>query len=68
MKSRLKNVDSLPDPDSLNEEGTIFEELVVQYKRLAERAETMIFKQITGEVEAELKTHLSGYVRKTYND
>lgn len=58
LRSRVKEVDALPDPSALRDEGTIFDELVKQYNTLAERAETMLIKQICGEVESDLKAHL----------
>lgn len=53
---------SLPDPKhSVTEvpEGTIFEELVVQYGKLAERAEDMIVQCVCGEIEAGLRAHFT---------
>jgi len=58
LRSRVKEVDSLPDPGASRHEGTIFDELVKQYNSLAKRAETMLVKQICGEVESDLKAHL----------
>lgn len=55
-------MDALPDPSAVRDEGTIFDELVKQYNALAERAETMLIKQICGEVESDLKAHLFKYV------
>ncbi len=52
----------MPDPSAVRDEGTIFDELVKQYNALAERAETMLVKQICGEVESDLKAHLFKYV------
>ena len=36
----------------------MFDDLIEQYKELAERAEKMLIRQISGEVEADLKPHL----------
>ncbi|KLO20039.1 hypothetical protein SCHPADRAFT_863786 [Schizopora paradoxa] len=58
LRSRVREVDALPDPSVVRDEGTIFDELVKQYNALAERAETMLVKQICGEVESDLKAHL----------
>jgi len=58
LRSRVREVDSLPDPSAVRDEGTIFDELVKHYNALAERAETMLVKQICGEVESDLKAHL----------
>lgn len=62
LRSRVEEVDALPNPSSAKDEGTIFEELVSQYNKLADRAESMLVRQICGEVEADLKTHLFRYV------
>ena len=62
LRSRAQAVASLPDPhggESEVPEGTIFEELVVQYGKLVERAEEMIVHTVCGEVEAGLKAHFS---------
>lgn len=53
----MADVSVLPDPENHRDEGTIFDELVAQYESLSERAETMLLKQITGEIEADLKPH-----------
>ncbi|KAI5123752.1 hypothetical protein M0805_000343 [Coniferiporia weirii] len=58
LRSRVEDVDALPNPNVANDEGTIFEELVSQYNKLAERAEGMLIRQICGEVESDLKAHL----------
>ena len=55
----MEDVASLPDPSEHTDEGTIFEELVTQYDKLADRAESMLLKQICGEIEADLKPHLT---------
>ena len=61
-KSALRNIAKgskvLPDPDGCKDEGTMFDDLIEQYKELAERAEKMLIRQISGEVEADLKPHL----------
>ncbi|TFK57612.1 RINT-1 family protein [Heliocybe sulcata] len=38
-------------------DGTVFDELVAQYRRLGSRAEDMIAQQVCGEVESGLKAH-----------
>ncbi|KAH8120467.1 TIP-1 family-domain-containing protein [Phellopilus nigrolimitatus] len=58
LRSRVEDINSLPNPNVVNEEGTIFEELVTQYNKLAERTESMLVRQICGEVEADLKAHI----------
>jgi hypothetical protein len=40
-------------------EGTIFEELVMQFATLSSRAEDMLVQQICGECEGSLKSHFS---------
>ena len=65
LRSRVEGVDGLPDPNGSKDEGTIFDELVSQYNKLADRAESMLIRQVCGEVEAELKTHLYRYIRIT---
>lgn len=54
---------SLPDPKGGDDdvpEGTIFEELVVQYNKLVIRAEDLIVHTVVGEIEVGLKPHFSG--------
>ncbi|THH05559.1 hypothetical protein EW145_g4700 [Phellinidium pouzarii] len=58
LRSRVEDVDALPNPNDVKDEGTIFAELVAQYDKLTERAENMLVRQICGEVEADLKAHL----------
>ncbi|KAF7792494.1 hypothetical protein EIP86_003535 [Pleurotus ostreatoroseus] len=62
LRTHAEVTSSLPDPRGGPDDvpdGTIFEELVVQYGRLASRAEDMIVHTIYGEVEAGLKAHFS---------
>lgn len=62
LRSRAEAVSSLPDPkggESEVPEGTIFEELVVQYNQLGSRAEELIIQSICHEIEAGLKTHFN---------
>jgi hypothetical protein len=52
----------LPDPKATGTdvpEGTIFEELVLQYDKLVDRAEEMLVQLICGEVESHLKTYFA---------
>ncbi|KAL5495515.1 hypothetical protein ACEPAI_978 [Sanghuangporus weigelae] len=56
--NQIKSIGALPDPNVVNDEGTIFEALIFRYDKLAEHAEDLLVKQITGEVEADLKAHL----------
>ncbi|KAJ3552815.1 hypothetical protein NM688_g3951 [Phlebia brevispora] len=62
LRAQAEASAALPDPrgdmDSVPE-GTIFEELVVQYEKLVGRAEDMIVQTVYGEVEAGLKAHFS---------
>jgi hypothetical protein len=58
LRKTAESNPSLPNPSTAHADETIFEELIVQYKALADRAEEMIIRQIYGEVEAELKNHL----------
>lgn len=64
LRTRAEAVPSLPDPKPPAEEdvpeGTIFEELVTQYGKLAERAEDLIVQSVCGEVEQGFKAHYSG--------
>jgi len=63
LRSRVQDVATLPSPSGSETdeiEGTIFETLVSQYEKLAERAEEMIIHTICGEVEAGLKAHFTG--------
>ena len=55
----MADVAVLPDPNTHRDEGTIFDELVLQYEDLSERAEAMLLKQITGEIEEDLKPHFT---------
>lgn len=57
----MQDSNALPDLHFANEDDTIFEELITQYHKLAERAEIMLVKQICGEVESDLKAHLFRY-------
>ena len=62
LRSRAQAISSLPDPHASGSEvpeGTIFEELVIQYGKLVERAEEMIVHTVCGEVEAGLRAHFS---------
>ena len=62
LRSRAQATALLPDPRSGDDdvpEGTIFEELVVQYGKLVGRAEDMIVHTVCGEVEAGLRAHYS---------
>lgn len=75
MRSRAEAASSLPDPKTNGgevPEGTIFEELVVQYNQLEARAEDLIVQSVCNEVEAGLKTHFnsggSSYVLFSYFD
>ncbi|KAI0095281.1 TIP-1 family-domain-containing protein [Irpex rosettiformis] len=63
LRSRAVAASSLPDPKGSDEdvpEGTIFEELVVQYNKLVIRAEDLIVHTVIEEVEAGLKPHFTG--------
>ncbi|TDL28873.1 hypothetical protein BD410DRAFT_712399 [Rickenella mellea] len=59
LRARVENNPLLPDPSAANveDEGTLFDELIAQYGALASRAEGMLVRQVCGEVEAELKAH-----------
>ncbi|EJT98224.1 hypothetical protein DACRYDRAFT_71286 [Dacryopinax primogenitus] len=60
LRSRAAATASLPDPKSGEDsvaEGTLFDEIIAQYRKLSQRAETMIVKQTTGEVEAQLREY-----------
>ncbi|KAK7694298.1 hypothetical protein QCA50_001480 [Cerrena zonata] len=62
LRSRAEAVSSLPDPKTIGTEvpeGTIFEELVVQYNQLAARAEDLIIQSVCNEVEVGLKAHFN---------
>ncbi|KAF7978890.1 hypothetical protein HWV62_44393 [Athelia sp. TMB] len=62
LRARAQAESSLPDPSPIEEEApesTIFEELVLQYAKLAVRAEDIIVQQVCGEVEQGLKAHFS---------
>ncbi|PSR80710.1 hypothetical protein PHLCEN_2v6626 [Hermanssonia centrifuga] len=61
LRSRAEAAVSLPDPKGAEDdvpEGTIFEELVVQYGKLVGRAEEMIVHTVCSEVESSLRAHL----------
>jgi RAD50-interacting protein 1 len=68
LRSRAEEHPSLPDPTNLDDssmpEETIFEELVLQYGKLASRAENIMVHQICAEVEGELKKHLNAPPRQ----
>jgi len=38
-------------------EGTLFDEMIAQYRKLSQRAETMIVRHVTSEVEGQLKDY-----------
>lgn len=51
----------MPSPPPVKDaqsEGTVFDELVIQYTRLTDRAEEMVAQHVYSEVEVELRTHL----------
>lgn len=60
MRARAEANRSLPDPQTSEAnapQGTIFQELVMQYSTLVGRAEDMIVQQMCGEIEGGWKTH-----------
>jgi len=62
LRSRVQAENALPDPKGAEDEapeGTIFEELVTQYSKLAERAEDMIVQTVCSEVEGGLRAHFT---------
>lgn len=62
MRARAESHPSLPDPKTITAEApedTIFEELIIQYQRLVNRAEDMIIQQVCGEIEGGLKAHFT---------
>ncbi|KAI0067928.1 hypothetical protein BV25DRAFT_1867678 [Artomyces pyxidatus] len=62
LRARAETHPSLPDPKAVTTDapdGTIFEELVLQYNKLVSRAEDMIVQQVSGEVEGALKPYFS---------
>ncbi|KZT74918.1 hypothetical protein DAEQUDRAFT_659434 [Daedalea quercina L-15889] len=63
LRSHIQGITSLPSSNASgtgDEEGTIFDALVDQYGKLAERAEDIIVQSVCGEVEAGLKAHFTG--------
>ncbi|KAL4068308.1 TIP-1 family-domain-containing protein [Scleroderma yunnanense] len=73
LRTRVEEHPSLPEPSTRTRdaqeapEGTIFEELVIQYEKLSLRAEDMLVQQICGECEAALKPHFAS-LASTSND
>ncbi|KZT06301.1 uncharacterized protein LAESUDRAFT_653786 [Laetiporus sulphureus 93-53] len=62
LRSQIQAASALPNPkggETEAAEGTIFEELIMQYGQLAERAEDMIVQSVCGEVEVGLRAHFS---------
>ncbi|KZO97338.1 hypothetical protein CALVIDRAFT_513639 [Calocera viscosa TUFC12733] len=60
LRNRAAVTSSLPDVKSGEDsivEGTLFDEMIAQYRKLSTRAEAMIVKHVTGEVEAQLKDY-----------
>ncbi|KAK7041921.1 hypothetical protein VNI00_008903 [Paramarasmius palmivorus] len=60
LRAQAQAHSALPDPttaSSDNSQETIFEELVVQYRKLGGRSEDIIVQQVCAEVEAGLKAH-----------
>ncbi|KZT54056.1 hypothetical protein CALCODRAFT_485889 [Calocera cornea HHB12733] len=60
LRSRAAVNASLPDVKSSEDsivEGTLFDEMIAQYRKLSTRAEAMVIKHVTGEVEAQLKDY-----------
>ncbi|KAI6136895.1 TIP-1 family-domain-containing protein [Pisolithus sp. B1] len=65
LRARVGAHPSLPEPNGWSQnvqgapEGTIFEELIMQYAKLGLRAEDMLIHQICGECETSLKGHFN---------
>ena len=63
LRARAAAHPSLPSSDtpreSISVDGTLFDELIEQYSKLAGRAEDMMVKQVCYEIEGELKPYLS---------
>jgi hypothetical protein len=72
LRAKADTHPSLPEPkgmpDEYAPEGTIFEELVVQYRKLVDRAEGMIVQQVCGEIETGLKAHFISYALPLSSD
>jgi hypothetical protein len=62
LREKAQTHVSLPVPKGTPEdlpEGTIFEELVIQYRKLVKRAEDMIIQQVSSEIESGLRAHFA---------
>ncbi|ESK95519.1 rint-1 family protein [Moniliophthora roreri MCA 2997] len=60
LRAQAQAHSALPDPTAVpsdDSQETIFEELVVQYRKLEGRSEDIIVQQVCAEVEAGLKAH-----------
>jgi hypothetical protein len=61
----------MPSPPPVKDaqsEGTVFDELVIQYTRLTDRAEEMVSQHVYSEVEVELRVHLFRLVEMHLTD
>lgn len=58
MRNQLRSVRGLPNFDAAIGDGTIFEDLISRYNKLAEHSADLLVKQIAAEVESDLKAHL----------
>ncbi|KAI6134109.1 TIP-1 family-domain-containing protein [Pisolithus croceorrhizus] len=73
LRARVGAHPSLPEPNGWSQnvqgapEGTIFEELIMQYAKLGLRAEDMLIHQICGECETSLKGHFNSLARVACN-
>jgi RAD50-interacting protein 1 len=63
LRARTSAHPSLPSTENLREgtlvDGTLFDELIEQYSKLAGRAEDMMIKQVCYEIEGDLKPYFS---------
>ncbi|EJD04214.1 uncharacterized protein FOMMEDRAFT_167449 [Fomitiporia mediterranea MF3/22] len=66
LRILVADIDTLPNPRTVKDDSTIFDELVALYKKLTERAESMLIRQISGDVETDLKVHLFKQPEKSH--
>jgi RAD50-interacting protein 1 len=63
LRARVDKHPSLPQTkgkaDAYTPDNTIFQELVLQYRKLVDRAENMIVQHVCGEIESGLRAHFS---------
>ena len=62
LYSYADNTSLLPDPKPAEGDipsNTLYDELILQYRKVVTRAEDMVVQQVCGEIETALKVHFS---------